>query len=350
MNSDIPSIKFVFDKAIKDGFYTANYFLKSQKIASIYYPDTIVLMQFFQRRQTAVVCGISEVIALLKQFATNFSTLKIYALQDGDHIKAGEPVLKIEGRYQDFGFLESLIDGILTRRTCVATSVSEAVTAAYPTPIFSMADRQDDYHTQIGDGYATYIGGITKVSTEAQASSFHGSSSGTVPHALIALAHGDLIKALEAYHTTYPDELLTALVDYTNDCIGESLKVARHFKTLLGAVRLDTSKSLLDEYFKRANLLDKKYYGVAPELVFALRKALDLEGFTYVKIVVSSGFTTKKIKAWKKLGVPVDLYGIGTSFVDNQILGFTGDVVEVDQKPEAKVGRHNVTSSRLKLI
>ena len=91
-------------------------------------------------------------------------------------------------------------------------------------------------------------------------------------------------------------------------------------------------------------------HGVCKELVFALREALDKEGFNYVKIIVSSSFGPEKIKEWKALGVPVDLYGVGTYFVNNMTCGFTGDLVMLDGKPQAKEGRANYPSNRLQKV
>ena len=86
------------------------------------------------------------------------------------------------------------------------------------------------------------------------------------------------------------------------------------------------------------------------ELIFALRKALDDNGFNYVKIVVSSSFDLKKIQEWVKLKVPVDTYGVGSALVINTTCGFTGDLVMLDNKPEAKFGRKNIVNKRLKTV
>ena len=86
------------------------------------------------------------------------------------------------------------------------------------------------------------------------------------------------------------------------------------------------------------------------ELIIALRKALDDEGFNYVGITVSSSFSAEKIREWKKLGVPVSMFGVGTSFVNNMTCGFTGDLVMLDGQPEAKEGRANYPSNRLEKV
>ena len=159
---------FQFDTRLKDGFFAANYFLKSRKIVVEHAPNHIVTMQWFQRTNDAMACGIDEAIALVHTFAVDPASLTIEAINDGDLIDANEPVLKVTGKYENFGFLESMIDGILARRSSVATNVYRTVRELKGKDIFSMADRQDEYNTQIGDGYATYVAGIRKVSTDAQ--------------------------------------------------------------------------------------------------------------------------------------------------------------------------------------
>ncbi|MDY6276638.1 MAG: nicotinate phosphoribosyltransferase [Bacilli bacterium] len=341
---------FQFDPKLGEGFFAANYFLKSREIVEKFAPNHKVTMQFFQRTDDAKLCGVDEAIALLHTFAKSPQNMDIYALNDGDIIQANEPVLKVTGRYEDFGFLESMIDGILARRTSVCTNVYWVMKELNGTDIFSMADRQDDYLTQIGDGYASYVAGIRKVSTDAQGYWWGGKGVGTMPHALIELCGGDICKASDIYHKTYPNEQVTALIDYHNNVVHDSLMLARHLGKTLRAVRVDTSKALVDHYFDDKDTSGFDPHGVCKELIFALRKALDDEGFNWVKIIVSSSFNKDKIREWVKLGVPVDTYGVGTSFVNNMTCGFTGDLVELDGKPEAKEGRKNIPSTRLKKV
>ena len=341
---------FQFDKRMGEGFYSACYFLKSRKIVKENNPNHIVTMQWFQRTNEAMLCGIDEAIAIIHTFAANPQDLLIEALHDGDLIKANEPVLKVTGRYEDFGFLESVVDGVLARRTSVATNVKRVLDVAGDTPVFSMADRQDDYLTQVGDGYATYVAGINRVSTDAQGLWWGGKGMGTMPHALIQICGGDLCKAADIYKKSFPDEKITALVDYHNNVTVDAVKLARHLGHELKAVRVDTSMSLIDHYFDDKDTSGFDPHGVCKELIFALRKALNDEGFDYVNIVVSSGFGAEKIKEWKKHNVPVDLYGVGTSFVNNMTCGFTGDLVVLDGKNEAKEGRSNYPTDRLETV
>ena len=104
---------FKLDPRIGEGYYSANYFLKSREIVSKFAPGHVVVEQWFQRRDDSMLCGVDECLAVLRKFASHPEDLEVYALNDGDHIDANEPVLKVKGRYEDFGFLESLLDGIL---------------------------------------------------------------------------------------------------------------------------------------------------------------------------------------------------------------------------------------------
>lgn len=340
---------FRFDPRLKDGFFTANYFLKTRKIILENIPDQIVTMQFFQRENDVMVCGLDECIALIHEFAVRPQDLKIEALRDGDLIEAGEPVLKITGRYEDFGYLESMIDGILARRSSVATNTYRVMRELNGKGIINMADRQDEYNTQIGDGYAAYVAGLKADSTDAMGFWWGGKGLGTMPHALIQICDGDILKAADFYLKTFPEEKVTALIDYHNNVVRDSLMIARHLGEKLKAVRIDTSKSLIDHYFDDKDTTGFDPHGVCKELVFALREALDKEGFNYVKIIVSSGFTAEKIRDFESHGTPVDIYGVGTSLVKINI-GFTGDLVRLNGKDQAKEGRRDIPSDRLETV
>lgn len=345
---------FKFDERIRDGWFSAVYFLKTREIVREFCPNNIVTMQFFQKEH-AVLCGTDEVIALVKTFADEPEKLEIYSLKDGDKISPFETVLTITGPYQNFGYLEGIIDGILARRTSVATNVYNVVKAAalsgVQKPIIFMGDRDDHYTQQAGDGYAAFIGGSTAQATHAMNEWWGKQGMGTMPHALIQLFDGDVVAAAKAYYAKYPEDDLIVLVDYNNDCITDALRVAREFGDKLKGVRVDTSRTMIDQYFIRhpevLGTFDPR--GVNPPLIFALREALDREGFHHVKIVVSGGFNEQRIIEFEKQGVPVDMYGVGSSLLKIHI-GFTGDNVLLNGKHQAKAGRRYRPNPRLEKV
>ncbi|WP_028783488.1 nicotinate phosphoribosyltransferase [Thalassobacillus devorans] len=345
---------FKFDERVGEGWFSAVYFLKTKEIVQNHLKDNHVTMQFFQKND-AVLCGTDEVIALIHTFADQPEELEIYSLKDGDKVSPYETVMTISGPYQNFGYLEGIIDGIFARRTSVATNVYNVVKAARTSgkqkPIIFMGDRDDHYTQQAGDGYASFIGGSTAQATHAMNEWWGKEGMGTMPHALIQMFKGDVVAATKAYHQQFPEDELMALVDYNNDVITDSLKVAREFGDELKAVRIDTSRSMVDKYFLRNQHLMGTFdpRGVNPELIFALRRTLDKEGYDHVKIVVSGGFTEDRIRMFEELKVPVDMYGVGGSLLKIDI-GFTGDNVLLNGEPEAKEGRRYNPNPRLERV
>ena len=100
---------------------------------------------------------------------------------------------------------------------------------------------------------------------------------------------------------------------------------------------------------------ERQLNGVAPELVLALRTALDREGFGYVRIGVSGGFHVRKIERFEAAHIPVDFYGVGSSLLghnDGDVDGlannfdFTADVVRVAGHAESKFGREEHGNAR----
>ncbi|WP_404459065.1 nicotinate phosphoribosyltransferase [Sutcliffiella horikoshii] len=341
---------FKFDERVKEGWFSAVYFLKTREIVREFKPDNIVTMQFFQKNH-AVLCGTDEVIALIKTFADDPESLDIYSLKDGDKIAPFETVMTITGPYQNFGFLEGVIDGILARRTSVSTNVYNVVKAAGQKPVIFMGDRDDHYTQQAGDGYAAHIGGSTAQATHAMNEWWGKKGMGTMPHALIQLFNGDVVEASKAYHAKFPEDELLVLVDYNNDVITDALRVAREFGDKLKGVRVDTSRTMIDQHFIRhqdvLGTFDPR--GVNAPLVFALREALDKEGFQHVKIVVSGGFSEERIREFEEQNVPVDIYGVGGSLLKIHI-GFTGDNVVLNGEPQAKAGRKYRFNERLEKV
>jgi nicotinate phosphoribosyltransferase len=299
----------------------------------------------------AFLGGIDEAIAILKLCATSWDQLAVHALYDGDEIEPWETVLTIEGPYDAFAHLETLYLGVLARRTRVGTNTRLVVEAARPKDVMFFPARHDHWLVQTGDGYAAHIAGAIGVSTDAQASWWGSEGIGTVPHAIIAAYGGDTVLASRKFADYMPEHVrLITLVDFANDCVGTSLAVARALGKRLYGVRLDTSETMVDKsiipQMGRFNPT-----GVNPQLVWNVRRALDREGFQYVKIVVSGGFEVEKIRHFEELGVPVDTYGVGSSlFRGPGRFDFTADVVKVDGQPLAKVGREARGNARLERV
>lgn len=331
---------------IKSGWYSDKYFVRTKEVLLKDNHHPVVLMQIFAREE-AVVCGLDEAIAVLKLCADRPRELVIKALHDGDRIKPMETVMTIEGDYSTFAHLETVYLGVIARRTAVATTVREVVDAANGRQVLFFPARFDHYSVQTGDGYAAFISGALGVSTDANAAWWGVKGQGTVPHGIIAAYDGNTAAACMAFDRYMPKNIKRiALVDFENDCVKTSLEVARALGKHLWGVRLDTALDMRDASVKGRG---KESYGVCPELVRNVRKAFDKNGFNYVKIVVSCGFNKDKIRDFVKRRAPFDAVGVGAALFRRKI-DFTADIVIVNRRPCAKVGRWYNPNPRLERV
>ena len=368
--------------------------------------DLEVEMQWFTRRiGNSLVVGVDKALAMLKHctgyfegenFVNTSDRLEVWAVQDGACVRSDgdplniQPVIRVRGRYRDFALLETPTLGILTRSSRIATNVYETFIAARGKPVLFFPARFDLHEVQAADGYAYNIalqrfnadhasdlGAF--ISTDAQGDWWGGAGGGTVAHAAIASFLGDTAEVMMAFSRVLPVNIpRIALVDFNNDSVRDSQRVLdamfAEYRRLIEAgdeseaakyrlygVRLDTSGSLRDASVTPLGdpALD---LGVNPRLVFNVRQGLDAAWQSWdlperwkeparqfcqeVKIVVSGGFAPDKIRRFEKLGVPVDIYAVGSYLFNNNgatVTDFTADVVRVkihDQWVDmAKVGR-----------
>jgi nicotinate phosphoribosyltransferase len=378
-----------------------------------------VEMQWFTRRRPfSVIAGVDKALAMLQgatgyfddaTFVNTYDSIQVEAVHDGvlaryeGDPRRVQPVIKVRGRYRDFALLETPTLGALTRATRIATNVYNVLVAARGKPVLFFPARFDAHEVQAADGYAYKIA-VQRfnqdyghdvgafISTDAQGDWWGGLGGGTLAHAAIAAFLGDTAEAMLAFCATRPVEVArVALVDFHNDCVGDTLAVmdalfARYrelsddghgeqaLRYKLYGVRPDTSGTLRDESVEP--LGDKQLdLGVTPRLVFNLRHAIDnawrrwelpaawLERAQQwcrdVRIVVTGGFGPVKIKRFEDLGVPVDIYGVGSALFSNSDEegtnnDFTADVVRVriggEWHPIAKVGRAPADNPDLQIV
>jgi nicotinate phosphoribosyltransferase len=76
---------------------------------------------------------------------------------------------------------------------------------------------------------------------------------------------------------------------------------------------------------------------------------LDREGFSHVKIIVSGGFYPERIRRYEEMGVPVDIYAVGSWILSGRY-DFTADAVRLNGEPLAKVGREYRPNPRLEKV
>jgi nicotinate phosphoribosyltransferase len=342
---------------IREGYYSDQYFNLTRELLEAEDRHPRVLMQVFQKEQS-ILGGIDEALAIVREcsgrhvdggWQNGWDELEVRALNEGDEIAPFETVLTIEGDYGLFAHLETVYLGCLARRTLVMRNVRAVVEAAHGKPILFFPARHDHWLVQTGDGWAAHVAGAIGVSTDAQASWWGGRGVGTVPHGLIAAYGGDTVAAARAFADRYHAETnITVLVDFENDSVRTALELAEALGDHLWGVRLDTSERLVD-----VALADEPHpalhHGVTQLLARRVRAALDDAGHGHVRIVVSGGFDAEKIARFEAEGTPVDAYGVGSSLLRGQN-DFTADVVRVDGRAVAKVGREEHPNPRLEPV
>jgi nicotinate phosphoribosyltransferase len=301
------------------------YFARANAILAAEGLDPLVTMEVFTRRE-AVLCGIDEAKNLLGHVlaSADLAETQLEALDDGDRIGPREIVLRIRGRYRQFGLYETAFLGMLAHSTGWATAARECVDAAEPDPIISFGARH--IHPDITDvlDYAAIVGGCVGASTPAGARLAGLAPTGTMPHSLV-LIFGDTVEAALAFDRHLgPEVARIVLVDTFKDEAEEALRVAHALGDKLYGIRLDTPS-------ERGR--------VTADLVHEVRARLDQEGYQHVRITVSGGLTPDRIQYFKEAGAPVDSYAVGSYISGATPIDFTGDIKEIDGKPIAKRGR-----------
>ena len=301
------------------------YFARADSILAAEGLDPLVTMEVFTRHD-AVLCGIDEAKNLLGHVlaAADPAETQLEALADGDHIAPREIVLRIRGRYRQFGLYETAFLGMLAHSTGWATAARECVDAAAPDPVISFGARH--IHPDITDvlDYAAIVGGCVGASTPAGARLAGLAPTGTMPHSLV-LIFGDTVEAALAFDRHLEKDVARiVLVDTFKDEAEEALRVAHALGDRLYGIRLDTPS-------ERGR--------VTADLVHEVRARLDQEGYQHVRIVVSGGLNPDRIGYFKEAGAPVDSYAVGSYISGATPIDFTGDIKEIDGRPIAKRGR-----------
>lgn len=263
-----------------------------------------------------VLAGVEEVAKLLEGHPVN-----VYSMPEGTIFHPYEPVMQIEGYYEEFGIFETALLGMLSQASGIATAALRVKMAAKFKPVYSFGIRH--MHPAIAPmiDRSAFIGGCDGVSGVLGAEMIGEKPVGTMPHALV-LTVGDQVKAWKYFDEVMPEEVpRVALVDTFCDEKMEALMAAEALGEKLAAVRLDTPSS------RRGNF---------KRIVEEVRWELDLRGYKHVKIFLSGGLNEESIK---ELADIADAFGVGGSIASAKPIDFSLDIVEVEGKPLTKRGK-----------
>lgn len=302
---------------IMTGATTDIYFVKTREILERRgLGETVATAEIFARRG-GILAGVTEVMGLLHR-----CPVEVWSLPEGQAFCAKEVVMRITGKYKDYGIYETALLGILASSSGWATAAREIKEAAGGKKVLCFGARH--VHPAVAPVMerAALIGGVDGASCILAAKLAGKEPSGTVPHAIVIIM-GDTVEVARAYDEIMPaGEPRTVLVDTFKDEAEEALRVARALGPALQGIRLDTAS---------------ERGGVTPGLVQEVRARLDQEGFSHVRIFVSGGLDIEKVTALKDAGA--DAFGVGSYISGAVPIDMTMDLKEVNGQAVAKRGR-----------
>ncbi|MCL4512241.1 MAG: nicotinate phosphoribosyltransferase [Bacteroidetes bacterium] len=312
----IATVKEILEGKVTDIYFTRALSVLNAKNIRKSVKAEFIVKRFPRNYPWAVLSGLDEALALLSTLP-----VKVKAMPEGTVFYQNEPVMTIEGLYQDFAIHETAILGFLCQASGIATKAARTRVAAGDKPVIHFgARRMHPAITPMIDRNA-YVGGCDGVATLAGAEELGIKATGTMPHSMILL-FGDTVEAAKAFDEVI-DPLVqrTVLIDTFHDEKFESIQVAEALGEKLFAVRLDTPGSRRGDF-----------YSICKEV----RWELDIRGFKSVKILVSGGVDEFSVR---KLDEVVDAYGVGTSISSAPVLDFAMDIIEIEGKPVSKRGK-----------
>lgn len=376
---------------------TDKYFTNTSRIVKAHGDAEVTFAVFMRRR---VVAALEPTIRIINRLAPGTKVKRFF--NEGDLVPSEMKMMEITGSMAKLSEIETL----LLQKTgipCVSANNAYEMCRAIPTAGFM------DMHARHASGaemnilaaYGAAIGSEAAKHADPKVKGFVGSSQdltaplfgadqgmGTMPHALVGYAGGDVLEAMKLFNETIPDaKTLIALVDYTGEEITDALRCAKWFyeeakldkKGKTFGVRLDTHGGRFAEgldYEKSVDrvghwlgvsgeyniveqvlggrafqldpgniLVDKVRRilfgkGVSVASIIHMRLALDGAGYRDAQIVGSSGFDPQKCQVMGAAKAPLDVVGTG-SFLPATLSETyaTADIIAYDGVRRVKVGR-----------
>lgn len=308
-------------KDVIDGKITDVYFERTLKILKAKKINPVVKAEFIAKSLPenwpwAIFAGLEEAIYLMKHLP-----IKVRAMKEGTVFYPYEPVMEIEGRYQDLCVYETAILGLICQASGVATKAARFKKLAGDRVVISFGARR--MHPILAPMIErnAYIGGCDGVSVVKSGEIIGEDPMGTMPHALI-ICMGSTVDAIKAYDEVLEPKLKrVALIDTFLDEKFECLNVAEALGEKLFAVRFDTPSSRRGDFYR---------------ILEECRWELDVRGYKHIKFYVSGGIKEEDVP---ELNPVVDGYGIGTSISNAPVVDYAMDIMEVEGKPRAKRGK-----------
>tara|TARA_Y100000588_G_scaffold189901_1_gene203780 strand:- start:1566 stop:2798 length:1233 start_codon:yes stop_codon:yes gene_type:complete len=305
---------------IRSGKVTDAYFERTHRILETKKIKKRVRAEFTAKNLPSgwgIFTGLEEILGLFEGLPIN-----IRSVPEGSVFKPFQPVMEIEGFYNDFDLLETAVLGLMCQSSGIATKSARCRIAAGSLKLLSFGARR--MHPAISPMIerSSYIGGCDGVALVKGAELLQIPPVGTMPHSLVIIM-GSLTSALKAFDEIIEKDVpRVAIVDTFGDEKFEALEAANCLHDRLDAIRIDTPSS------RR---------GILSEILTEVRWELNQAGFEKVKLFVSGGIDEAEILNLREY---VDGgFGIGTSISSASVVDYSMDIIDIEGKPVSKKGK-----------
>ncbi len=379
------------------GAITDKYFTNTSNIVSAN-GDVDVVYAIFMRRRA--IAALEPAIRLIKKLVPEAEVVRFF--DEGDKVPAEDKMMEVRGPMSKLSEVET----VMLQKVgfpCVSARNAHDMCLAIPNAKFM------DMHARHGSGmemnmlaaYGAAVGSDAARVANKKVKGFVGSSQdltaplfgakngiGTMPHALIGYANGDVLAATKMFIKELPEApAVISLVDYEGREVTDALRCANwfykdaklHKKGKTFGVRLDTHGGRFSEglSFEKSvdivgdflnvegeyniverilgpgavnldagNLMVDRVRrilfgaGVSAASIIHMRSVLDGAGFKDAQIVASSGFNPQKCHVMGAAGIPIDMIGTG-SFLPATLSETyaTADIISYGGTPRVKLGR-----------
>jgi nicotinate phosphoribosyltransferase len=223
-------------------------------------------------------------------------TGEVWAVPEGTVAFPNEPLIRVTAPIIEAQLFETFLLNTVNLQTMIATKASRVIHAAKGKSVIEFGLRREQgIDAGMKVARSSFIAGCQGTSNVLAGQTYNIPVFGTMAHSFI-MSYPKEIDAFRAFTKTFPNKS-TLLIDTYNDISGaeKAVIIAKELETKgfrLGGVRLDSGDLAEDS---------KK-----------VRKILDEQGLTYVKIFASGDLEEFKINQLLAVGAKIDSFGVGT--------------------------------------
>ncbi len=251
----------------------------------------------------------------------------IYAMNEGEVVFPGEPLLRVEGNMIEIQLIETLLLNYLNFQSLIATKAARMRFVAGHLHLSEFGLRRAQGLGGIHASKAAIAGGFNSTSNSYSARIYDMQAVGTMAHSFVQ-SYPDELTAFRKFAKAHPSNC-TLLVDTYNTLesgVPNAITVAKEMEAngkRLQGIRLDSGDLAY---------LSKK-----------ARQMLDTADLRHVKIVVSNQLDEHLIKSLLDQNAPIDIFGVGTSIATGQpnaALDGVYKLAEINGQPRIKLSEN----------